>query len=227
MKEKVYGNIRKIQKLKNFLSTFFTYFILIVVLLAFAICFIVTTTMVTTGDNVGAFLGYSVKVVATGSMSPTIMPGDVVVIHHDDNYKYQTGDVITFTSVDPSIGTYTHRIVANVNVQGENCFLTQGDANNAPDEEYAFYEGIIGKVVLIIPDLGKVVYFIQKIPKWLFMGGLIFVVIIFSTIQLVDIYKYKNEELTEEEKKEAEEVNQYNQMLSFERLVRKILKRDY
>jgi len=88
--------------------------------------------------------GYTVFEVATGSMSPNIKAGDVVIDKiGTDNIN--VGDVITYKT-DAII---THRITAI----DEDSVTTKGDANNAADTPIKKTD-IIGKVVKVVPNLG-------------------------------------------------------------------------
>ena len=90
--------------------------------------------------------------VATGSMTPNIMKGDVVVIDKKVEAKnLKVGQVLAH-KYDSKI--IVHRIVDIVNVGGEYYIYTQGDANNAKDD-YVIYENmIVGVVNIKIPYAG-------------------------------------------------------------------------
>lgn len=91
--------------------------------------------------------GFTTAVVASGSMSPALEVDDLILIHAQDSYE--PGDVITYESGSSLV---THRIVEAV----EEGFVTQGDANNAPDLEPVRLENVVGKVVGQIPGAGRV-----------------------------------------------------------------------
>jgi signal peptidase len=88
--------------------------------------------------------GYRVYVVRTGSMVPTLHPGDLVVDRVPKG-TYHAGEVITFPASGPE-SVVTHRIAA---VQGS-AIKTKGDANTTPDPwtvPRSSIEGVmIGKV---------------------------------------------------------------------------------
>lgn len=96
--------------------------------------------------------GYSTAVVVSGSMSGSIEVNDMVVIRRSDSY--QTGDVISFESGSNLV---THRIVERT-AEG---FITKGDANNTPDREPVIMDQIVGKVVLVIPGIGKILEYLR------------------------------------------------------------------
>ena len=88
--------------------------------------------------------------IVSGSMSPGIRPGDVIVVADHDGNGLGPGTVIVFG--DPSAsGLVTHRIVA-VNQDGS--YTTQGDANNAPDPHPVTATEIVGVGRLLVPYVG-------------------------------------------------------------------------
>ena len=97
-------------------------------------------------------LGYSSAVVISGSMSGSIEINDMILIHEEDTYT--VGDVITFYSGSSLV---THRIVGET----ERGFITKGDANNTADLYLVPIEHVVGKVVLVIPQIGVAIQFMQ------------------------------------------------------------------
>ena len=97
-------------------------------------------------------LGYSSAVVISGSMSGSIEINDMILIHEEDTYA--VGDVITFYSGSSLV---THRIVGET----ERGFITKGDANNTADLYPVPIEHVVGKVVLVIPQIGAAIQFMQ------------------------------------------------------------------
>ena len=84
--------------------------------------------------------GYSVLSAETGSMSPTIEKGDIVIIKIGDEIK--ENDIITYKKDNILI---THRI-SKIN---ENTIIAKGDYNNTDDVPIQ-KEQVIGKVVFIV-----------------------------------------------------------------------------
>ena len=87
--------------------------------------------------------GYSVFSTETGSMSPTIEKGDIVIIKIGDEIREK--DIITYKKDNVFI---THRIEQ---INGES-IIAKGDNNNAEDEPIKKDE-VIGKVVFIINNV--------------------------------------------------------------------------
>ena len=131
--------------------------------------------------------GYRSFLVQSGSMEPSIMTGDIIVIQNrigSSINKYSINDVVTFTNSDNRI--VTHRIVEIKNGD-ETQYLTKGDANRSEDEATIIDSQIIGKVVLVIPKLGFLVAYTKTL--W----GLIILVLIPATIYILDeLFKIKN-----------------------------------
>lgn len=96
------------------------------------------------GERVPSVFGYSVLFVSSGSMSPSIDKGDIIIIKPAD--EYVCGDIITFFPHGSSYST-THRIV-DITDGGE--FVTQGDANNVADRESVQKEQVVGKVEIVV-----------------------------------------------------------------------------
>lgn len=111
---------------------------------------------------------YKIFLVQSGSMSPAIKTGDLVVVKPIS--KYKKGDVITFLSSNKF--NVTHRIINIENKQ----ITTKGDANKTNDQEIVNLTQILGKVKYRIPFLGYLIIFVKTIP------GLITLIIIPSTI---------------------------------------------
>ena len=91
--------------------------------------------------------GYSIAVVASGSMEPALSVDDLILNHAQSSYKED--DIITFQNGD---SLTTHRIVA-ITDEG---YITQGDANNAADPDTVPPEAVIGRVVGAVPYFGSV-----------------------------------------------------------------------
>ena len=133
-------------------------------------------------SKVPSFAGYSILVVATGSMEGTIMEGDLILIKDTGDYKI--GDIITFAHEDETIPT-THRII-NFSHDGTDMFVTRGDANNTKDRRNVAHDEIFGEVVLVMHGLGLLV-------GWLTEGGGFIYLVAAVLILLLGIYLIKDE----------------------------------
>ena len=99
---------------------------------------------------------YSLKMVLSGSMEPTIKTGGIVVVK--PMFAYQVGDIITYQHGRHEKDLTTHRIVG----QQGNEFITQGDNNNAADLNPVKGEQIRGKVLLTVPYVGYAANFARS-----------------------------------------------------------------
>lgn len=119
-------------------------------------------------------LGFGTAVILTGSMEPTIIPGDIVIIHNQE--EYEIGDIVTYQSNS----TVTHRIVEKTS----DGYITQGDANNTSDGEIE-QSRIIGKVLMIIPKAGNVILFFQSQ-----LGMVVLIISLFAMIEVPRLITY-------------------------------------
>lgn len=99
------------------------------------------------------------------SMVPTFSRGAVVIsinIKQDDLHKLKKGDILHYKAKN---GDVIHRIIdIKENEEGKLIFQTQGDNNNAPDENWVEPEQILGYIKWYIPYLGyPSVWFGEKV----------------------------------------------------------------
>ncbi len=102
-------------------------------------------------NNIPSVFGYSPLTVLTGSMEPSIYAGDMVIIKSQS--EYSVGDVVTYT-VNGGQASVTHQIIESYVEGGVRYFITKGTNNNAEDPNPVASSQVVGKVVLVIPDLG-------------------------------------------------------------------------
>ena len=140
-------------------------------------------------------LGYKAYIVNTNSMEPTIKTGDIIIIKKVNSQSLNQGDVITFNQDGEVI---THRITKINLDEIDGQYITKGDNNNIEDTFKTKYENIIGKEILVIPYLGKV---LQALDNQ------IIILIIFLIILILAFAKIKKVEKIEirREKKKSEE----------------------
>jgi len=94
---------------------------------------------------VGADYSYTVL---SGSIRPTLYPGDLIIVKVEDPSNINVGDIVTVRS---EVGTFTHRVYDKKVEDGVVMFRTKGDANEDPDPAYYDASQLIGKVVVTIP----------------------------------------------------------------------------
>ena len=142
---------------------------------------------------------YGAYVIVSGSMEPLIKVRDAVIIKRTAEDNIKVGDVVTYRSYDPAFYgiLITHRIVNITEENGEKIYITKGDHNETNDRLPINFEQIQGKVVMRIPKIGYLKYFLVD-----YYGWIIAVVIPSLGIVGYDIYKlFKNIKNKEEVKK--------------------------
>lgn len=145
------------------------------VFIAFFIGLIVLTTI----SNTNFVGGYRSFLVQSGSMEPSIMTGDIIIINKQK--QYFKNNVITFQ--DNKNGVITHRIF---DIEGNN-LTTRGDANKTSDPEKITQKMILGKVIFTIPKLGYLVAFTKTLPGLILL--IIVPVLILVSDELFKIFK--------------------------------------
>jgi signal peptidase len=91
------------------------------------------------------------QTVTSGSMRPTISPGDVAVTEAVPVSSLKVGDVIVFVPPASSTEPVMHRIVSLVN----GVITTRGDANNVDDPWQVTLSGTTAyRMVAVVPFLG-------------------------------------------------------------------------
>lgn len=106
-----------------------------------------------------SFFGIKTYVIISGSMEPNINIGDMVITKSKEN-ELKVGDIISYRKGQSVI---THRISQIIeNENGETTYRTKGDNNNAEDGEEIYLKDIEGKVVKVVPKIGKVSLLLQN-----------------------------------------------------------------
>jgi len=134
-------------------------------------------------DGEYTVFGHPMMVVLSGSMSPAVRTGDLVI---DDPVgaalaaHLEAGQIISFQSGAKVI---THRIATVQTVNGAIAYQTKGDANNSPDTTLVTPGQIIGVYHTRIPSGGYVLNalhqpltlaFLLAAPVLWFISGLFF-----------------------------------------------------
>ncbi|MCD4535089.1 signal peptidase I [Nocardioides sp. cx-169] len=105
--------------------------------------------------------GATPYVIETGSMTPSLPPGTLIVVKPVPVAELAAGDVITYqiSSGDPTV--VTHRIIEQgVDMTGQPRWRTQGDANDVADEGFVLPVQVQGKQWYAVPYLGYVTSFV-------------------------------------------------------------------
>lgn len=139
--------------------------------------------------------GYEAYIVTTDSMKPSISSGDVVIVKEVEEQELDKGDIITFTKNGE---TNTHRITNIEEKEGEKYYTTKGDNNNVEDSEKVKFSEIIGKQIITIPYLGKIINALEN--KVIFLV-IVLIILILYFLRIKQIEKKENRR----EKKKIEE----------------------
>lgn len=122
-------------------------------------------------EPIPSVLGFTPVYVLSGSMEPVCSAGDLILIHPSP--AYEPGDVVTFQEEGELI---THRIIAET----KEGFWVQGDANNVRDEKPVKSESVIGKVVLILPGVGRAAIFFRSLRGLMLLASIVLVTAILT-----------------------------------------------
>ncbi|WP_213816917.1 signal peptidase I [Glaciihabitans sp. dw_435] len=92
--------------------------------------------------------------VLTGSMTPVMPPGTMVVVRPVDFGSIRVGDVVTYQIESGQPAVVTHRVVA-INISSQNTTLTtRGDANPVADAKPVMEAQVRGTVWYWVPMVG-------------------------------------------------------------------------
>lgn len=121
---------------------------------------------------------YKGFVILTGSMTPNIKEDSVIIVKDIEFDSIKKGDIITFRTSE----IITHRVVDILQDNDGKVYLqTKGDANNRNDDFKIYENDMIGKVVFVIPYIGKVIRYIKSLQ---------FIFTFLLVLILLDIYKF-------------------------------------
>ena len=103
--------------------------------------------------TVPAAFGLHPMTVLTGSMRPTIQPGDMVVDEPISPSQIRVGDIVTFREPHGT-RTITHRVREVSISEGQARVTTRGDANDTVEKWQVPVTGSVGRVVYEVPKIG-------------------------------------------------------------------------
>ncbi len=197
-----------------------TALVILILLALFLVYYTVSTKIYSNkGEKFEPFV--SLYTIVSGSMEPNIKVYDVVISKKVSSPKnIKVGDVITFISTSSiSKGmTITHRVIEVKETEKGYVYRTKGDNNLSPDTAPAEYNNIIGKVILRIPNLGRVQSFIGTQSGWLIVIVIPALLIIISDIlKIFKLTKVKNK---------IEELDQEDKQKKLERIKRETLRKE-
>lgn len=139
--------------------------------------------------TVGMALGiWRFRVIDTGSMRPTLNPGDVAVLTSEPTADLRRGQIVAFHPPDEPRLTVTHRVFSIERTPNGVVIKTRGDANNATD---AWRARITGKTVwresVKLPKVGYLAVWSQQRP--IRFGLLIAIVVLLVGMLMGSIWR--------------------------------------
>lgn len=121
------------------------------------IVLLVASAALVVGVVVPTVAGATPFTVLTGSMSPALEPGTLIVVRPVEDDQVAVGDVVTYQLRSGEPEVVTHRVVSiGVDGDGERIFRTRGDANSVADERWIRPVQLRGVVWYSVPHLGRV-----------------------------------------------------------------------
>lgn len=158
---------------KILLVTFYVTFFVVGINAVYYFLSVTSAGRVLTESNIGKNSFPKAYVVESGSMEPSIPTRGLVLTLPSKTYSI--GDVITFEQKKGDV--VTHRLYENLSTKE---YKTKGDANEDLDVGTVSSDQVVGKVVLVIPGVGKAVNS-AKTPQ-----GFILLVIVPATIVIYE-----------------------------------------
>src|SRR6202035_1123302 len=133
---------------------------------------------------VGMVLGlWRFTVIDTGSMRPTLNPGDVAVLTSEPSADLKPGQIVAFHPPGEPRVTVVHLVFSLHRTHDGLTIQTKGDANNATD---AWHARILGNTVwrerLKVPNLGYLSAWSQQRPV---RFGLLIAIVVLVVITLL------------------------------------------
>ena len=114
-----------------------------------------------------AVIGWTPRVILSGSMEPRIHVGDVIVTREVPTAGLVKGQVLTVKDPDHPGITRTHRMVRR---DADGSIVTRGDANRQADSTHVTDDAVLGMGVIRVPYVGRPMYWVAE-RNWLALGG--------------------------------------------------------
>ncbi|MCI8575447.1 MAG: signal peptidase I [Bacilli bacterium] len=206
-----YNGFKKTAKLIADIVSWTILTILVVIAAFLLYYFVANKIYASKGEQFSPAIG--LYTIVSPSMEPNLRVYDVIIDKKVNSpNEIKVGDIITFISTSTiSKGlTITHRVVALVETENGIEYKTKGDNNMSPDSTTVQFKNILGKVVIKVPQLGRVQQFLSTSSGWLLVVVIPAVLIIFNDIlkifKLTGAKKKVTNALQTEEQKEQKEI---------------------
>lgn len=173
---------KKVSKVGSIITTV----LLILVIVLLVLMFVARAS----GHTISVF-GFRFYRVSSGSMEPTLMTGDVILVQNVSMDNVHKGDIISYKAEKGEMAgnVITHRVIEEPETKnGICCLRTKGDDAAIPDPEITS-DQIIGKYVTTLPLIGKLYSFFLKPAGLITMIIVIVLLFSFEMISLIVSYK--------------------------------------
>ncbi len=222
-REKKTGFFETLKKIMHFITTVLMYSIFLIMILIAAI-FVMYYVDLKKNEASGKSEPplFSAYVIISASMEPTIKVEDAIVLKRVEASEIKKGDIITFVSTDNRFSgvTVTHRVVGIVKADnGKYMFRTKGDNNNTEDATLVGEDYITGKVILKIPKIGYIQYFLSQSYGWIIAVVIPCLgIVIYDIMKLIRLIARGGKKKTISSKEEIDIVPPQKQLDEMERM---------
>lgn len=151
-------------------------------------------------NKAASVMGYKLLTVLSGSMSPFLEPGDMIVVRELMPENIRVGDLITYRINEKTL--VTHRVVEVIRKDGLLAFRTKGDANNTEDPDLVTPDRVAGSMVFKIPYAGYIARFVRT-PKG-FIAMIVFPGLLLIAGEIKNILNELSKEENEKKKQNAD-----------------------
>jgi signal peptidase len=146
---------------------------------------IVVVLVVVTGMVLGV---WRFTVISTGSMRPTLNPGDVAVLTSESTADLKPGQIVAFHPPGEPQLTVIHRVFSVHRVSNGVIIQTKGDANNTTDQWHArIFANTIWRESVKAPKLGYLAVWSHQ--RAIRLGVLILIVTLVVSMLLGTIWR--------------------------------------
>jgi len=160
-----------------------------IVMVLIAVLFVTILSMRVSGQQIKLF-GFSFYKIATDSMEPELMVGDVILIKEVDVAKLKVGDVITYMGTTGAVAglPVTHKMIAEPKLQSDGsyllytCGVKEGATMDTPFSDtrlmgkfitklrvltwvYSFFETPLGLILILLPIIALIAFEVINIVK--------------------------------------------------------------
>lgn len=153
--------------------------LLFILFMTVIVALILTTVRTRIMGKEPSLLSHRLYIVDSGSMSPTLKLGALIIVKEAEPKEILKDDIITYRGSGDSV--VTHR-VTKIEDEGST-FITKGDANKTADPIPLDSNRLIGKVMFSIPYIGFLLKPIRTKAGLVLMSTLILVGIIIQVIE--------------------------------------------